>query len=244
MRTRHVMIASAALALWTVSAHAQTPAAPTAVAAPAATTPAAGTPALEGVFRIGGLGNDNSGNLNKVGEYLPLESVAKVGTEFWGQRNGFRYDVTAYYGGTSRDQNYRAEFDIKRLVKAHVGYQKFGHRLDHDPLTTYMDASSGLGGTFVTTSTNTDPTAQYSMGVGEFTSGIELTTPTKIPVKFFVNHNRMTRDGAHQVMTIAHCSSCHVYCVHAQAGRVDEGDNPRRHAAGQSRPHRVQLRGQ
>ena len=178
--------------------------------APAATTPRR-TPAFEGVFRIGGLLDDNSGNLNKVGEYLPLESVAQVGTEFWGERNGFRYDVNAYYGGTSRDQKYRADFDIKRLVKAHVSYQKFGHRLDHDPLTTYMDASSGLGGTFVTTSTNTDPTAQYSMGVGEFTSGIEVTTPTKIPVKFFVNHNRMTRDGAHQTMTISHCSSCHVY---------------------------------
>jgi hypothetical protein len=206
MRTRHLVIASAALALCTASGYAQAPPAPT-----AAPGPASAAPTFEGVFRIGAIGNDDSGNLNKVGEYLPLESTGQVGTEFWGNRNGVRYDVNAYYGGTSLDQKYRADFDIRRLVKAHVAYQKFPHRLDHDPLTTYMDASSGLGGTFVAISTNTDPTAQYSLGVGEFTSGIEVTTPTKIPVKFFLNHNRTTRDGSHQVMVISHCSSCHTY---------------------------------
>jgi hypothetical protein len=206
MRTRHLVIASAALALFTASGFAQTP--PPPAAAPA---PTAAAPTFEGVFRVGAIGNDDSGNLNKVGEYVPLESTGKVGTEFWGERNGFRFDVNAYYGGTSRDQNYRADLDIKRLVKAHVSYQKFPHRLDHDPLTTYMDASSGLGGTFVAVSTNTDPSAQYSVGVGEFTSGVEVTTPTTIPVKFFLNHNQLRRDGSHQVMVIAHCATCHTY---------------------------------
>jgi hypothetical protein len=206
MRTRPFVIASAALVLFTAAATAQTTPPPS--PAPA---PAQAPSSIEGVFRIGAVGVNTTDNLNKVGEYVPLEDAAKLGTEFWGEGNGVRFDVGAFYGGTSRDQDHRLDLDVKRLVKAHVSYVKFGHRLDHDPLTTYMDASSGLGGTFVATSTNTDPTAQYSMGVGEFRSRVELTTPTKIPVKFFVGHNRQTRDGSHQVMTIAHCSSCHTY---------------------------------
>lgn len=207
MRTRHLLIASAVLALSAGSALAQTTPSPTPPPAP----PTESAPLFEGVVRFGGSGVDAKDNDTRVGEYLPLRDVAKIGTEFWGERNGFRFDVSAYNGGTARDQDYRADLDIKRLVKAHVSYRQFNHRLDHDPLTTYMDASSPLGGTFVTTSTNTDPTAKYSVGVGEFRSRLELKTPTKVPVTFFLGHNRQTRNGSRQVMTIAHCSSCHTY---------------------------------
>ncbi len=207
MRTRHLLIASAVLALSAGSALAQTTPSPT----PAPAPPTESAPLFEGVVRFGGSGVDAKDNDTRVGEYLPLRDVAKIGTEFWGERNGFRFDVSAYNGGTARDQDYRADLDIKRLVKAHVSYRQFNHRLDHDPLTTYMDASSGLGGTFVATSTNTDPTARYSVGVGDFRSRLELKTPTKVPVTFFLGHNRQTRNGARQVMTVAHCSSCHTY---------------------------------
>lgn len=208
MRTRHLVIASAVLALVSASgALAQTTPSPTPPPAP----PAESASLFEGVVRLGGSSVDTKDNDTRVGEYLPLRDAANVGTEFWGARNGVRFDVSAFNGGTSRDQNYRADLDVKRLVKAHVTYQKFNHRLDHDPLTTYMDASSGLGGTFVATSTNTDPTAQYSVGVGEFRSRVEMKTPTKVPVTFFLGHNRQTRDGHRQVMTVAHCSSCHTY---------------------------------
>lgn len=207
MRTRHLLIASAVLALTAGPALAQTPPSPTPPPAP----PTEGAPAFEGVVRFGGSTIDTKDNDIRVGEYLPLRDVAQIGTEFWGERNGVRYDVSAFNGGTARDQDYRADFDIKRLVKAHVSYQRFNHRLDHDPLTTYMDASSGLGGTFVATSTNTDPSARYSVGVGEFRSRVELKTPTTVPVTFFLGHNRQTRNGSRQVMTIAHCSSCHTY---------------------------------
>jgi hypothetical protein len=208
MRTRHLLIASAVLALVSASsALAQTTPPP----APAPASPAEGSSLFEGIVRVGGSAVGTEDNETRVGEYLPLRDVAKVGTEFWGDRNGFRFDVSAYNGGTARDQDYRADFDIKRVVKAHVAYKQFNHRLDHDPLTTYMDASSGLGGTFVATSTNTDPTAHYSVGGGEFTSRVDVKTPTKVPLTFFLGHNRQTRNGSRQVMTIAHCSSCHTY---------------------------------
>lgn len=207
MRTRHLVIASALLALVPAGgALAQTPS-PTPPPAP----PTAAAPLFEGVVRIGGSGVDVKDNDARVGEYSPLRDVAKIGTEFWGERDGVRFDVAAFNGGSARDQDYRADLDIRRLVKAHVSYQRFNHRLDHDPLTTYMDAASGLGGTFVATSTNTDPTAKYSVGVGEFRSRVEMKTPTAVPVTFFIGHNRQTRDGARQVMTVSHCSSCHTY---------------------------------
>ncbi len=206
MRTRHLLVASAVLALVSAGgALAQT--APPAAPAP----PAEGTSPFEGVVRLGAAAVATEDNTTRVGEYLPLRDVAKVGAELWGERDGVRFDAFAYGGGDSRDQDYRADLDIRRLVKAHVAFKRFNHRLDHDPLTPYMDASSSLGGTFVAVSTNTDPTAGYSVGVGEFTSRVELKTPTKVPVTFFLGHNRQTRDGSRQVMTIAHCSSCHTY---------------------------------
>jgi hypothetical protein len=220
MRTRH-LTASAAVLLVATAAFAQTPTLSNTTQAPPAPAqapaPAAATPWFEGAFRVGGAGTDTSGNLNKAGEYLTLEDAAKVGAEFWGERNGFRFDVSAFNGGSSRDQDYRADIDIKRLVTAHVSYQKFTHRLDHDPLT-YMDASSGLGGTFVAQSTDTDPGAVYSTGNGRFESRVDLRLPT-VPVKLFIGHNRQTRDGSHQVMTLAHCATCHTY---AFSQKVDE----------------------
>jgi hypothetical protein len=74
-----------------------------------------------------------------------------------------------------------------------------------------MDASSGLGGTFVATSTDTDPGAVYRANYGEFDARVDVNLPTKLPIKFFVGHNQQTRSGSHQVMTISHCATCHTY---------------------------------
>lgn len=185
---------------------------------PATPVPTPSTSAVEGIFRLGAAAADTTGSLNRVGEYLQLRDTASSAMEFWGDRNGVRFDVSAVNGGTSRDQDYRADLDIRRLVKAHVRYQRFGHRLDHDPLT-YMDASSGLGGTFVALSTDTDPGATYSQAVGALEARVDVTLPTRVPVTFFLGHNRQTRNGAHQVMTIAHCATCHTY---AFTRRVNE----------------------
>ena len=79
-------------------------------ASPVPAPPAEGSSLFEGVVRLGGSAVTTEDNDTRVGEYLPLRDVAKVGTEFWGDRNGFRFDVSAYNGGTARDQDYRADF--------------------------------------------------------------------------------------------------------------------------------------
>jgi hypothetical protein len=78
MRTRHLLIASAVLALSAGSALAQTTPSPTPPPAP----PTESAPLFEGVVRFGGSGVDAKDNDTRVGEYLPLRDVAKIGTEF------------------------------------------------------------------------------------------------------------------------------------------------------------------
>jgi len=54
-------------------------------------------------------------------------------------------------------------------------------------------------------------TRSTKSSTGTFESRVDLNLPTKIPVSFFVGHNRQTRSGSHQVMTISHCATCHTY---------------------------------
>jgi hypothetical protein len=63
----------------------------------------------------------------------------------------------------------------------------------------------------VAVSTDTDPGAAHSLAYGEFQARVDVNLPTKLPVKFFLGHNQQRRDGSHQVMTIAHCATCHTY---------------------------------
>lgn len=165
---------------------------------------------FEGVFSIGGIGSDTSGNAVRVGEYDVLRpgSVPQLGIQFWGERGRARFDVLAQHGGDARDQRYRADLDFGRLVKASVSYDRFPHRLDHDPLS-YLDASSGIGGTFVVRHDDTDPGAAYSLTHGELASLVEVAVPAAQGLRFFVGHRQELRSGFHQALTTSHCSHCH-----------------------------------
>jgi hypothetical protein len=171
---------------------------------------------FEGIFRLGGVGSSTDGNLNRVGEYNLLESTANLATEFWGNRGGTYYDVDAFFGGDARSQRYVADLDVNRFVKVHASYIRYPHRLDHDPLT-YMDSVSTIGGTFAVKSDDTDPGGNYAITQGEWNGNVEVRLPAG--VNFFLGHRMQTRDGTHQVMTIAHCSTCHTT---AYFQRMDE----------------------
>jgi len=65
---------------------------------PPAPSPIASHP-FEGVFSIGGIGNDTDRNLNKVGEYVPLENTARLGGETWGETQ--TASATTCWGSTT-----------------------------------------------------------------------------------------------------------------------------------------------
>ncbi len=175
---------------------------------------------LEGIFTFGGTGTDRSGSLLKIGEYDVLHQGAlpKLGLQFWGERHGRRYDVLAVHSGDARDQHYRVDLDAQRILKAHVHYHRFPHRLDHDPLS-YLDASSNVGGTFVVRHDDTDPGAAYGITRGELESRLEIALPKTSGVMFFLGHRSEITSGSHQALTTSHCGTCHVTGV---SGKVDE----------------------
>jgi hypothetical protein len=214
MRTRSLAragVVAAGLSLAAAASPAQTPTQPVPAPAPAAgavQSPLGSPVQWEGLFTVGGAVNGTDDYTGRVAEYKVVDPDALAAIRFlaWGGTDTVRFDVSGWNGGSARDQKYVASLDLNRVLKAHVSYLKFGHRLDHDPLTTYMDASSGIGGTFVAQSTNTDPGADYSIGYGDFKADLELALKN---VTFFLGHERQTRGGYHQVMTIAHCATCH-----------------------------------
>jgi Putative outer membrane beta-barrel porin, MtrB/PioB len=201
-----VVVAVMTTALLPAPAVAQTATAPPAAPAAASQTTLTG-PSWEGVFSLGGWGTTRSGNTDRVAEYLVTDqdALAAVRAEFWGAKNGVRYDVTIANNGDARNQRYDARLDVRRRLKAYVSYQSLPHRLDHDPID-YLDAGSGAGGTFIVRNDDTDPAARYAMRYGLFDAGLTLSLKH---AEFFVGHERQARTGAHQVMTVAHCANCH-----------------------------------
>jgi len=211
MRTRITSVIAALMAILVVAAPgaaqttATSPAQPPAAVAPA--QPPLTGPTWEGLFGFGGSGFSTSGNTDRVAEYLVTDqdALASLRALAWGEKDGFRYDLTIVNGGDARAQNYDARFDIRRIMKAHVTYQTLPHRLDHDPID-YLDGGSSNGGTFIVRNDDTDPTARYAMTYGVLDTGVDVNLRN---VTFFLGHERQTRSGSHQVMTVAHCANCH-----------------------------------
>lgn len=166
---------------------------------------------FQGVFTFGGAANDDAGAPDRASEYDVLRqgALGRVGGQLWGDTGRLRLDARAQYGGSPRDQFYEGAFSYARWLNVHVKYVRFPHRLEHDPLA-YVDAASGIGGTFVVSHTDNDPTARYDLTRGELDAGIEVAPPALRALRFFLGHRRETREGLRQSLTSSHCATCHV----------------------------------
>jgi len=164
----------------------------------------------EGVVTVGATIGSNDGSQNRLNEY----EVAKDGTlpafgaQLWGNNGSFKYDLLANHGGDSRDQKYGAFLSAAGgRVKASVTFDRFLHRLDHDPLT-YMEA--GIGN-FVVRATDHDPGTEYSSTNGILNTDVSIAATKHI--ELFASHKMVMRDGVHQGLTMSHCANCHVESV-------------------------------
>ncbi len=173
--------------------------------------PANKPPLVEGVFTAGGATNDNSGAPERVSEYDVLRQgvLGRLGARLWGDQGLLRFDAQAQYGGTSKDQLYLGDLNYARWLKVHVKYLRFPRRLDHDPLS-YVDAASGIGGTFVVTHTDYDRSARYGLTRGQLESDVEVAPPSMPALRLFASHRKESREGVRQSLTTSHCATCHV----------------------------------
>jgi hypothetical protein len=173
----------------------------------------------EGVATIGATVGSNTGSQNRLNEYEVAKdgTLPSFGVQVWGKNTSVRFDMVASHGGDNRDQKYGVNLaSTGGRFKAAVTFDRFLHRLDHDPLD-YMDAGVG---NFVVRATDHDPGTDYSRAVGLLTTDVRFAATKN--VEFFVSHKMTLRDGVHQGLTMSHCANCH---VESFARKMDERTN-------------------
>ncbi len=161
----------------------------------------------EGSIFIGANVGSNTDNLNRVAEW----DVAKKGTvptvnaQIWGGNESFKYDLLASHSGDNRQQKYGASLNAANgRVKASFSFDRFLHRLDHDPLD-YVDAGVG---NFVVRATDHNPGDAYESTNGFWNANVEVAATENL--RFFASHKVQMSDGVHQSMTTSHCANCHI----------------------------------
>ncbi|MFO7691516.1 MAG: GSU2204 family CXXCH-containing (seleno)protein [Vicinamibacterales bacterium] len=164
-------------------------------------------PRTEGIVTAGAIVGSNDGNQNRLNEYEVAKdgTLPNFGAQVWGNNGSFKFDLLASHGGDNRDQKYGAYLSGGGgRFKASVTFDRFLHRLDHDPLD-YMEAGVG---NFVVRSTDHDPGTEYSTANGLLSTDVSFAATKN--VEFFVSHKMVMRDGVHQGLTMSHCANCHV----------------------------------
>jgi hypothetical protein len=161
----------------------------------------------EGSVFVGATIGNNTGTLTRVAEYDTAKDGAlpTVKAQLWGDSGAVKYELFAAHSGDSRDQKYGASINAGNgRVKASFSFDRFLHRLDHDPLT-YVEAGVG---NFVVRATDHDPGAQYASTTGFWNADIDIAATKNLHL--FASHKMQMSDGAHQSLTTSHCANCHI----------------------------------
>ena len=108
---------------------------------------------------------------------------------------------------SSDEQSAALDFDIQRLVRSHTSYDKFLHRLGHDPMHN-LEATSFNGK--VVQHTDFNPSMDYDITYFDLNHRTELQLPSLAAVTFGVEFREQKRNGHAQAFTTSHCDTCHV----------------------------------
>ena len=98
-------------------------------------------------------------------------------------------------------------FDIKRMVRSHTTYNKFPHRLGHDPMTNLESVSRNHK---VVRHTDFSPDRDYVLDYSVFDSRTELQFPGLQALTLAVEVREQQRNGHTQAFTTNHCDNCHI----------------------------------
>jgi hypothetical protein len=111
------------------------------------------------------------------------------------------------------------DFDISRSVRSHNSYNKFLHRLGHDPMTN-LEATSFNGK--VVFHTDFDPDQEYGFNHQVFESRTEFQLPSVRPLTVGLEFRDQRRKGHVQAYTTSHCDTCH---IKSQSHSLEEKTN-------------------
>jgi hypothetical protein len=180
---------------------------------------APGSAAAEGdvdtSVEIGYFDTSTDGSPDMAAEYRDTGSgVTGVATVASHQDWGSLYFLGAYQSADT--QAGELSFDIKRMVRSQTSYEKFIHRLGHDPMTN-LESTSTNGK--VVWHTDLSPDQEYDLNYSLLESRTELQLPSVRAVTFGLEFREQKRDGHAQAYTTSHCDNCHIY---SQSHKLDE----------------------
>ena len=169
----------------------------------------------ESKVELGGYSATSDDSPDMAAEYYDTESGATANATIsthqdWG---------SLFFMGAFQSSDTNAgelDFDIKRTVRSHNSYNKFIHRLGHDPMNN-LEATSFNGK--VVWNTDLDPDQEYGMDFSVFESRTELQLPSLRAVTLGVEFREQQRKGHAQAYTTSHCDNCHIY---SQTHELDE----------------------
>ena len=171
---------------------------------------------------------DTESNI-EIGVYnASVDDSPDMAAEFYDTESGPTANATVathqgwgslYFMGAFQSSDTNAgelDFDIKRMVRSHNSYEKFIHRLGHDPMHN-LEATSFNGK--VVWTTDLDPDQEYDLNFSVFESRTELQLPNIRALTLGVEFREQKRKGHAQAYTTSHCDNCHVY---SQTHELDE----------------------
>ncbi len=155
-------------------------------------------------LRFGWWAVDTSGSLNKVGEYQSVRSSPFFDVDRLSS-DGCRTSNLTITGTDDESTQFGLDY-YRPGLDADIDYQRFIHRLDHNPL----DAFNGNSGSFDPTHTDLNEGEDYAIRVQEFDARFKGDITENI--KWGLNVWGMHKKGERQVNAMNHnCSSeCHI----------------------------------
>lgn len=160
----------------------------------------------EGSIEIGGLFNEVTDSPDMAAEFFTINDGPVGKVKFKTFQDWGALDLKFKYA--AQDQNSgHLNFDIKRMVRSHNTYDKFPHRLGHDPMV-YLESTSRNGK--VVQNTDFNPDTEYVLDYAVFQDRTELQFPGFRPLTLAVEVREQNRNGHTQAFTTNHCDTCHI----------------------------------
>lgn len=168
---------------------------------------AEGEESFEGEVTIGGHIGDINDYGGKVGEYEQVSEDGRMDGEvkLEGATDGFYWDLYARPYDT-KDQDYSASLDFRRILQLSYQFHKLPHWLGNDPLT---NIDSKMGGK-MNTYENLEVDADYVIAYSEHEAEMDLAIPSMPNLVFNFGYREQMREGHRQQLSVSHCGNCHV----------------------------------
>ncbi len=168
--------------------------------------------------------------------------------DFSYEQDGISFDAEGHYQFVD-DQEYGAEFDLRRILRLRTDYSRFLHRLDHDELENLEahifsntnpgpepgqgyfldlnnngvnDKSGELIGSAAVNHTDLGIHDEYHIMRAEWNNEAKFSIPQLPGLTLSFAHRYEERKGLDQARTMSKCSACHIV---ADSKSIDENTN-------------------